>query len=114
LVQNPISFAYTNDDRRPVSTLLVQPILLVHLWRGLYVKSADASWAVDWHRDAKTFPVSFGVGYVVPRKEAAPINFFVSGEWMAHREKAPTAPQTTIRFGLTVGLPGFTLGKSGG
>lgn len=112
LIQNPISFAYTDHDRPAVSKLLVQPILLLHVWRGLYVKSADASWVIDWHRDAKIFPVSFGVGYVIPRKNGAPLNVFVSGEWTAYRDNAPIAPQTTVRFGLTVGLPTFTLGKS--
>ena len=42
-MQNPISFAYTASDRDPVSTLLVQPIVLVYLGRGFYVKSADAT-----------------------------------------------------------------------
>ncbi len=112
LVQNPISFAYTNGDRPALSTLLVQPIVLLHVWRGFYVKSADASWAVDWRRDAKTFPLSFGVGYVIPREDAAPLNLFVAGEWMAYRDNAPFAPQTTIRFGMTVGLPDFHLGRS--
>ena len=45
LLQNPISFAYTSSDRPSVSTLLVQPIVLKQIWRGLYVKSADATWA---------------------------------------------------------------------
>jgi len=112
LVQNPISFAYTSGDRRPVSKLLIQPIVLLHIWRGLYVKSADATWVVDWHRDSKVFPLSFGLGYVIPRKNAAPINLFVSGEWTAYRENAPVAPQTTVRLGLTVGLPGFSLGAT--
>ena len=34
-----------------------------------------------------------------------PINVFVSGEWMAYRQDAPVAPQTTVRFGLTVAFP---------
>ena len=106
LIQNPISFAYTSRDRRPVSTLLVQPILLKHLWRGLYVKSADASWAFGWHDGAPTtLPLSFGVGYVIPREGSPPLNLFVSGEWMAYRRDAPVAPQTTVRFGLTVAFP---------
>jgi hypothetical protein len=106
LVQNPISFAYTSHDRRPVSTLFVQPILLKHLWRGLYVKSADASWAFGWHDgDPITLPLSLGLGYVIPREGSPPINLFVSGEWMAYRRDAPIAPQTTVRFGLTVAFP---------
>lgn len=106
LIQNPISFAYTSDDHQPLSTLLVQPILLVHLWRGIYAKSADASWAFDF-RDNRptTIPLSFGLGYVLLRPNSPPFNFFVSGEWMAHRENAPIAPQTTVRFGMTIAFP---------
>lgn len=106
LVQNPISFAYTSGDRPAVSTLVVQPIVLAHLWRGLYVKSADASWSIGWHEGtARTFPLSFGVGYVILREGAPPLNLFVSGEWMAYRESAPVAAQTTVRFGMTVAFP---------
>ena len=36
-----------------------------------------------------------------------PINLFVSGEWMAYRQYAPVAPQTTVRFGVTVAFPDF-------
>ena len=109
LIQNPISFAYTSRDRRPVSTLFVQPIVLKHLWRGLYVKSADASWAFGWHDgDPITLPLSLGLGYVIPRESSPPFNLFVSGEWMAYRRDAPIAPQTTVRFGLTVAFPELT------
>ncbi len=106
LIQNPISFAYTSGDRLSVSTLGIQPILLVHLWRGLYAKSADASWAIGWHEGAaRTFPLSFGLGYVFLREDSPPLNLFVSGEWMLHRENAPIAPQTTVRFGMTIAFP---------
>lgn len=106
LIQNPISFAYTSSFHRPLNTLVVQPIVLLHLWRGLYVKSADASWSFGWHDGSpKTLPISFGVGYVIPREDAPPFNLFVSGEWMAYRENAPVAPQTTVRFGFTIAFP---------
>jgi hypothetical protein len=106
LVQNPISFAYTSGERRPLSTLVVQPILLKHLWGGLYVKSADASWAFGWHEGAPTtLPLSLGLGYVIPREGSPPFNVFVSGEWMAYRRDAPIAPQSTVRFGFTVAFP---------
>lgn len=105
LIQGPISFAYTSRDRRHVGTLLVQPIVLRHLWRGLYVKSADASWAVGWRNGSSvTIPLSLGLGYVV-RQGPAPLNLFVSGEWMAYRRDAPVAPHATVRFGLTLGFP---------
>jgi hypothetical protein len=29
----------------------------------------------------------------------------VSGEWMPYRHDAPVAPQTTVRFGMTVAFP---------
>jgi hypothetical protein len=106
LVQNPISFAYTSSRRRALSTLLFQPIVLQYLGHGFYVKSADATWSVGWHRgDAKTFPLSLGLGYVLLREGRPPINLFVSGEWMAYRRDAPVAPQTTVRFGVTVAFP---------
>jgi len=109
LVQNPISFAYTSPDRRPVHTLLVQPIVVQHLWRGLYVKSADATWSFGWHEGSPTtIPLSLGLGWVVPRENSPPLNLFVAGEWMAYRENAPVAPQTTVRFGLTVALPALS------
>ncbi len=108
LVQNPISFAYTSPDRRPTSTFLFQPILLAYIGRGFYVKSADATWSVSWyHRTPTTLPLSFGIGYVQPREGLPPINVFVTGEWMAYRQFAPLAPQTTIRFGLTIPIPGW-------
>jgi len=106
LVQNPISFAYTRSSARSVSTLLVQPVALLHLWRGLYVKTADATWSFGWHDGApRTVPLGLGFGYVIPRKDSPPLNFFVTGEWMAYRENAPVAAQTTIRLGFTVAFP---------
>ena len=112
LLQNPISFAYTSSDPRPVSTLLVQPILLKHLWRGLYAKSADATWAIGERAGSgTTLPLSFGLGYVIPREGSPPINVFVSGQWMAYRQDAPVAPQTTVRFGMTIAFPEWTRWK---
>ena len=106
LIQNPVSFAYTSGDRMASNTFLVQPILLAYLGRGFYAKTADATWAVGWHRGtATTLPLSFGVGYVLLREDAPPINLFVTGEWMAYRQFAPVAPQTTVRFGLTIAFP---------
>jgi hypothetical protein len=110
LLQNPISFAYTSSDRRPLSTLLVQPIIVQHVWRGLYVKSADATWAFGWHEGAAdTLPLSLGVGYVIPRGREPALNFFSSVEWLAYRNHAPVAPQTTVRIGMTVAFPGLRL-----
>lgn len=106
LIQNPISFAYTSDDRRPVSTLLVQPILLAYLGHGFYVKSADSSWVMNWrHNTATLLPLSFGIGNVLVREGMPPLNFSLSGEWLAYRQFARAAPQTTVRFALTVAFP---------
>jgi hypothetical protein len=108
LIQNPISFAYTSQDRRPVNTLLVQPILSLYLGRGFYVKSADSTWTRGWRSgSATTLPLSLGLGYVLLHEDWPPINFFVSGEWMAYRDNAPVAPQMTLRFGLTIAFPQF-------
>jgi len=106
LIQNPISFAYTSGNRQPLSTLLVQPIVLKQIWRGLYVKSADSTWSFGWHDGApKLVPVSLGLGYVIVREGSPSINVSVSGEWTAYRENAPIAPQTTVRFALSIAFP---------
>jgi hypothetical protein len=109
LIQNPISFAYTSGDRPAVSTLIVQPIALAYLGKGFYVKSADAAWTMGWRAGTATvLPISLGIGWVHIREGAAPpINLFVSGEWTAYRDHAPVAPQTTVRFGLTVAFPDY-------
>lgn len=110
VIQNPISFAYTSSDAQPVSTLLVQPIVLSYLGRGFYVKSADATWSIDWRHGSPTvLPLSLGVGYVLLRDEWPPVNLFVTGEWTAFRQYAPVAPQTTVRFGVTVAFPDFRM-----
>jgi hypothetical protein len=106
LIQDPISFAYTSPHRPRVGVLTVQPILFRHIWGGLYVKSGDASWAFSWRQDSSiTLPLSVGIGWVIVREGWSPINLFVSGEWMAYRHDAPVAPQTTVRFGMTVAFP---------
>jgi len=110
LIQNPISFAYTSSDRQPVNTLLVQPLVLAYLGKGFYVKSADATWAYSWRQPhPTTLPLSFGLGYVLLEEGWPPINAFVTGEWLAYRQSAPVAPQTTVRFGLTVAFPQFKI-----
>lgn len=106
LLQNPISFAYTSSERRRVNTFLFQPIVLVALPGGWYVKSADSTWILNWtHGTTTLLPLSFGIGRVLVREGLPPINFYVSGEWMAYRHSAPVAPQTTVRFGMTVAFP---------
>lgn len=108
LIQNPISYAYTSRDSKPVSTLLFQPILLLSVSGGWYVKSADSTWSMSWRHNTPTLlPLSFGVGRVIVRDGWPPVNLFVSGEWTAYRQFAPIAPQTTVRFGMTIAFPDF-------
>jgi len=108
LIQNPISFAYTSWGRQALSTLAVQPIIAAYLGGGFYVKSADSSWTTGWYRGTPTLiPLSFGIGKIFVREGLPPINVFVSGEWTAYRQFAPVAPQTTVRFGMTVAFPGW-------
>jgi hypothetical protein len=106
LIQNPISFAYTSGNRQPLSTLLVQPIVLKQIWQGLYVKSADSTWAFSWRDDApRLLPLSLGLGYVIVREGSPSINVSVSGAWLAYREDAPIAAQTTVRFAVSIAFP---------
>jgi hypothetical protein len=107
LVQNPISYAYTSGNRRPINTLLVQPIVVASLWRGFYLKSADSTISRGWRDgDPAIVPLSRGIGWIWLR-EKSPANFFVTGEWTVHRRNAPVAPQATVRFGVTVAFPGL-------
>ena len=63
---------------------------------------------MGWHqRQFTTLPLSFGIGNVIVRPGLPPINLSVTGEWMAYRQFAPVAPQTTIRFAMTIGFPGL-------
>ena len=106
LVQNPISLSYTRSNHPPFSTLLFQPLVLAYIGHGFYVKSADSTWSNSWGDDkSTTIPLSFGVGYVWLREALPPVNLFVSGEWMAYREDARVAPQTSVRFGVTIAFP---------
>ena len=108
LIQNPISFAYTSADAQRQSSLNVQPILLSYIGWGFYVKSADSTWSMSWQHNTPTLlPVSFGIGNVIVRPGLPPLNFSVTGEWTAYRQFAPVAPQTTVRFGLTIAFPDF-------
>lgn len=106
LVQNPISFAYTSPRRRPVSSLLVQPVALAYVGKGFYLKSADSTWTFGWRDDSSTvIPVSIGIGHVTVREGLPPLNVFVSGEWTVYRDAAPVAPEVSVRLGLTIAFP---------
>jgi hypothetical protein len=108
LFQNPVSFAYTSPHRKPQNTIAFEPALLLHLVRGWYIRSADATWIVDWHhRSPTTLPMSLGVGRVVVRPGLPPLNFYVSGQSTAYRQFSPVTPQTTVNFGMTIAFPQF-------
>ena len=106
IAQNPITFAYTSPKRVPQNTLIVQPVLALHLWGKWYLRSAEGDCSVGWRRHyPTTLPLSLGIGRTLVRPGLPPMSAFVTGEWMAYRQFAPVAPQTTINFGLTVAFP---------
>jgi hypothetical protein len=105
---NPISFAYTSPNRPPQNTLEIQPVLALHLWRGWYLRSAEATWTMGWHRHSPTtLPLSLGIGQTLVRPGLPPMSFFVTGQWTLYRQFAPVTPQTTINFGMTIAFPQF-------
>jgi hypothetical protein len=106
IAQNPISFAYTSPNRPPQNTFHFQPVLALHLWDKWYLRSAEADWTIGWHRHSPTMlPLSLGIGRTLVRPGLPPMSLFVTGQWMAYRQFAPIAPQTTVNFGLTVAFP---------
>jgi hypothetical protein len=108
IAQNPVSFAYTSPNRPPQNTFQLQPVFALHLWDKWYLRSAEANWAMGWHRHSPTIlPLSIGIGRTFVRRRLPPMSFFVTGQWMLYRQFAPIAPQTTINFGLTMAFPQF-------
>jgi hypothetical protein len=106
VAQNPVSFAYTSPNRPPQNTLEFQPVFALHLWEKWYLRSAEANWTIGWHRHSPTMlPLSLGLGRTLVRPGLPPMSLFVMGQWMAYRQYAPIAPQTTINFGITVAFP---------
>lgn len=106
IAQNPVSFAYTSPNRPPQNTLQIQPVLALHLWGKWYLRSAEAEWTMGWHRHSPTMlPLSLGIGRTLVHPGLPPMSLFVTGQWMAYRQFAPIAPQTTMNFGLTVAFP---------
>jgi hypothetical protein len=106
IAQNPISFAYTSPDRPPQNTFFLQPVFALHLWEKWYLRSAEATWTLGWRRHSPTMlPLSIGIGRTLVRPGLPPISLFVTGQWMAYRQYASIAPQTTINFGITAAFP---------
>jgi hypothetical protein len=106
IAQNPVSFAHTSPNRLPQNTFEFQPVFALHLWDKWYLRSAEANWTMGWRHNSPTMlPLSIGLGRTFVRPGLPPMSFFVTGQWMAYRQYAPIAPQTTINFGLTVAFP---------
>jgi hypothetical protein len=106
IAQNPVAFAYTSPARPPQNTLTIQPVLALHLWDKWYLRSAEATWSMGWHRRSATMlPLSMGIGRTFVAAGLLPMSFFVTGEWMLYRQFAPIAPQTTINFGMSIAFP---------
>jgi hypothetical protein len=112
LLQNPISFAYTSPDRPSQNTFAFQPAVLFSLWDGWYLRSADATWVYGWRRHSPSLlPLSLGVGRVMVRPGLPPLNFYVSGQWMAYHQNSPIASQWSVNFGVTIAFPQFRKGE---
>lgn len=106
VLQNPISFAYSSAHRPPESTLQFQPVFALHLWKGWFLRSAEANWQMGWHRHSSTtLPLSLGIGRTLVRPGLPPMSFFVTGQWTLYRQYAPITPQTTVNFGMTMAFP---------
>jgi len=111
IVENPISFAYTSASRPPQNTLSVQPVFALHLWEKWYLRSAEATWMVGWHRHSPTtLPISLGIGRTFDRPGGLPpMSFFVTGQWTLYRQFAQITPQTPVNFGMTMAFPWYRL-----
>jgi Uncharacterized protein conserved in bacteria (DUF2252) len=106
IAQNPVSFAYTNPHRPPQNTFELQPVFALHLWDKWYLRSAEANWTMGWRRHYSTMlPLSIGLGRTIVRPGLLPMSIFVTGQWMAYRQFAPIAPQTSINFGVAIAFP---------
>jgi hypothetical protein len=106
VAQNPISFSYIRPGVPTQSSLEFQPVFALHLWDKWYIRSAEASWSIGWHHHSPTtLPLCIGLGRVVVQPGLPPMSLFITGTWMAYRDYAPIAPQTTINFGATVAFP---------
>ena len=109
LLQNPVSFAYTNASATPQNAMKFQPLISYTLGHGWYIKSADSTWTIKWRHGSSTrIPVSLGCGRVW-KFEGPELNTWVSGEWTAYRQYTSITPKYTARFGVTLLFPHFEL-----
>jgi class 3 adenylate cyclase len=63
----------TSPKRVPQNTLIVQPVLALHLWGKWYLRSAEGDCSVGWRRHyPTTLPLSLGVGRTLVRPGLPP------------------------------------------
>jgi hypothetical protein len=106
LFQQATSFAYSSSHSVPVSSLQIQPIITYRLDDGWYLKSADATWRINWRHNTSTeLPLSAGFGKVWKFGEGYALDTSISGEWMVYRQFDPQTEQFTLRFGVSLLLP---------
>ena len=105
LLQNPISFAYTSPNRRSQNNLAFQPVAMLSVWDGWYLRSADATWIHGWRPHSPSLlPLSLWVGRVLVHPGRPSLNFYVAGEWMAYHQNAPIVSKWSVSFGVTIGF----------
>ncbi len=109
LYQNPISFAYTSPAAKARSAMLLQPAISYELGGGWYAKSSDSTFTINWrHHTSTTIPLSLGFGKVW-KFAGLELDAWTSGEWTAYHQFTGITPMYTVRFGVTLLFPQFTL-----
>jgi hypothetical protein len=110
LLQQATSFAYAEADRKSVTQLTFEPYFTYVLGNGWYLRSRDATWKFNLRHDTSTeIPLSAGIGKVLKFQEGEAVNASIVGEWMVYRQFAPQVEQFTLKFQVTLLLPGLAL-----
>jgi hypothetical protein len=110
LLQQGTSFAYTSPDRKPVTQLTFQPILVYQLGQGWYLRSRDATWTFNLRHNTSTeIPLSAGFGKVWKISEDYALNASLAAEWMLYRQFDSQTEQFTLKFQVTMLFPHFEL-----
>ncbi len=110
LLQQATSFAYAQADRKSVTQLTFQPFFTYTLGQGWYLRSRDATWTFNLRHNTSTeIPLSAGIGKVIKFQEGEAVNASIVGEWMAYRQFASRVEQFTLKFQVTLLLPGLAL-----
>ena len=106
LFQQTTSFAYSSSHSVPQSSLQIQPMLSYQLGQGLYLKSSDSTWTINWrHKTSTQMPVSAGFGKVWKFGQGYSIDTSFSGEWMVYRQFSTQTEQFGLRFQMNLLLP---------